>query len=149
MAAARIVVATLSQLTTKPGGRGRNSNRARREARWFYLFISPWLLGFVCLSLFPLIFALLISFTNYDGLNLATVKFLGLSNYLRALQDRNAIFALQRTAVFALMLTRERLRGRGVFRTLFYLPSIIPIVATVWIWRLIMDGNFGLVNGLP
>jgi len=148
---------------TKPGRRGRRGSRARREARSFYLFISPWLLGFVCLSLFPLIFALLISFTNYDGLNLGSVKFLGLGNYLRALQDRNALFALQRTASFALMsvplnllcsfcialmLTSERLRGRGVFRTLFYLPSIIPIVATVWIWRLIMDGNFGLVNGL-
>jgi multiple sugar transport system permease protein len=146
---------------TKPIQRG--GSRARREARWFYLFISPWLLGFVCLSLFPLIFALLISFTNYDGLNLATVKFLGLGNYLRALQDRNMIFALQRTATFALMsvplnllcsfcialmLTREWQRARGVFRTLFYLPSIIPIVATVWIWRLIMDRNFGLVNGL-
>jgi multiple sugar transport system permease protein len=149
--------------TTRLSGRSRRGKRARREARWFYLFISPWLLGFVCLSLFPLIFALAISFTNYDGMNLATVKFLGMGNYLRALQDRNAIFALQRTAVFAfvsvplnllcsfciaLMLTRERLRGRGVFRTLFYLPSIIPIVATVWIWRLMMDGNFGLVNGL-
>jgi multiple sugar transport system permease protein len=156
-------MATIPQPMTKPGGSGRRGNRARREARWFYLFITPWLLGFVCLSLFPLVFALLISFTNYDGLNLATVKFFGLANYLRALQDRNAIFALQRTAIFtlisvplnllcsfgiALMLTRERLRGRGVFRTLFYLPSIIPIVATVWIWRLIMDGNFGLVNGL-
>lgn len=153
----------LSRPMTKPGRRGRRGSRARREARSFYLFISPWLLGFVCLSLFPLIFALLISFTNYDGLNLGSVKFLGLGNYLRALQDRNALFALQRTASFALMsvplnllcsfcialmLTSERLRGRGVFRTLFYLPSIIPIVATVWIWRLIMDGNFGLVNGL-
>ena len=89
------------------------------------------------------IFALFISFTNYDGLNLASVKFLGLGNYLRALQDRNAIFALQRTATFALvsvplnllssfcialLLTRERLRARSVFRTPFYLPSIIPIV---------------------
>jgi multiple sugar transport system permease protein len=153
----------IPRLKTRPSGRSQRGTRARREARWFYLFISPWLLGFVCLSLFPLIFALLISFTNYDGLNLATLKFLGLGNYLRALQDRNAIFALQRTATFALvsvplnllcsfcialMLTRERLRARGVFRTLFYLPSIIPIVATVWIWRLIMDGNFGLVNGL-
>jgi multiple sugar transport system permease protein len=147
----------------KPSGRARRSSRAQREARWFYLFISPWLLGFVCLSLFPLLFALFISFTNYDGLNLTSLKFLGLGNYLRALQDRNAIFALQRTAIFALMsvplnllvsfcialvLTRERLRAHGVFRTLFYLPSIIPIVAAVWIWRLIMDRNFGLVNGV-
>src|SRR5262249_22945847 len=159
----RSAMTVLSRPMTKPGRRGRRGSRARREARSFYLFISPWLLGFVCLSLFPLIFALLISFTNYDGLNLGSVKFLGLGNYLRALQDRNALFALQRTASFALMsvplnllcsfcialmLTSERLRGRGVFRTLFYLPSIIPIVATVWIWRLIMDGNFGLVNGL-
>jgi multiple sugar transport system permease protein len=156
-------MAAIPQPMTRPGGRGRRGSRARREARWFYLFISPWLLGFVCLSLFPLIFALFISFTNYDGLNLTTFKFLGLGNYLRTLQDRNVIFALQRTAIFALisvplnllwsfcialMLTRERRRARGLFRTLFYLPSIIPIVATVWIWRLIMDRNFGLVNGL-
>lgn len=163
LAVESIIMATIPQLAANPRQRSRRGHRARREARWFYLFISPWLLGFVCLSLFPLLFALAISFTNYDGLNLGSLKFLGLGNYARALQDRNAIFALQRTGAFtlisvplnllssfaiALMLTRERLPGRGVFRTLFYLPSVIPIVATVWIWRLMMDGNFGLLNGL-
>src|SRR5437764_495906 len=67
-AAERVVMTTLPRQMTRPNGRGRPDSRARREARWFYLFISPWLLGFVALSLFPLLFALFISFTNYDGL---------------------------------------------------------------------------------
>ena len=142
--------------------RARRDSRARREARWFYFFITPWLLGFIFLSLIPLILGFLTSVSNYTGLNLRTLRFVGLANYLRAFNDRNALFALQRTITFtaitvplnltisfciALMLTQQ-IRARGLFRTLFYLPSIIPIVAVAWIWKLMMDQNFGLVNAL-
>jgi multiple sugar transport system permease protein len=135
--------------------------RARREAFWFYGFITPWLLGFALLTAIPLIAGLLISFSNYTGLNLNTVRFVGLSNYMRAFSDPNARFALQRTAAFAAisvplnlavsfgiaLLLTQRVRAVGAFRTLFYIPSIIPIVAAVWVWKLMMNTNFGLVNG--
>jgi multiple sugar transport system permease protein len=140
----------------------RRDSRARREERWFYLFITPWILGFIFLSLIPLVVGFLISLSNYNGLNLATMRFVGLENYLRAFSDSDARFAIGRTLLFtainvplnliisfciALLLTRK-IYARGLFRTLFYIPSIVPIVAAAWIWKLIMDNNFGLLNAL-
>jgi len=140
----------------------RMSSRERRQAGAFYLFISPWLLGFIFLSVVPLLVGLLISFSNYDGLNLMEVKWVGLRNYTRALGDTETQYALQRTALWALlnvplwlavsfglaMLMNQNVRGRGFFRTIFYLPSAVPVVATVWIWKIYLDKNYGLVNGL-
>jgi multiple sugar transport system permease protein len=109
-----------------------------------------------------MIAGLLISLTNYDGLNINSLKFMGLENYARIIDDRNAIFALQRTAlwgalnvpiwligsfVLALILDRS-IRAVGVFRTIFYLPSIIPIVSVVWVWRAVLNQNGGLLNGI-
>jgi multiple sugar transport system permease protein len=142
--------------------RARQGRRARREAISFYLFISPWLLGFICLSLIPLVIGFMTSLSNYNGYNLSTVRFIGLDNYVRAFNDRNALYALGRTITFTLitvplnlvisfsiaLLLNQRIFARGFFRTLFYLPSIIPLVAVAWIWKLMMDQNFGLVNAL-
>jgi multiple sugar transport system permease protein len=140
----------------------RRRSRAQRETRWFYLCIAPWLIGFALFTAIPLAAGLLISFTNYTGLNLNTVRFVGLANYTRALNDPNVRFSLGRTATFAaiyvplniagafclaLTLTRP-IRGLGLFRTLFYLPSIIPVIASAWIWKSMMNTNFGLVNGV-
>jgi multiple sugar transport system permease protein len=126
------------------------------------LFIAPWLIGFVVLGVLPLAIGLLISFTNYDGLNLANVRFIGLGNYARVVSDPDTGYALSRTLIWsalnvpiwllfslslALLLNRSG-RAQGLFRTLFYLPSIIPLVATVWIWRIFLDANSGLLNGL-
>jgi multiple sugar transport system permease protein len=142
--------------------RARPGRRARREAISFYLFIAPWLLGFICLSLIPLVIGFMTSLSNYNGYNLSTVRFVGLDNYVRAFNDRNALYALGRTVTFTLitvplnllisfsiaLLLNQQIVARGFFRTLFYLPSIIPLVAVAWIWKLMMDQNFGLVNAL-
>ncbi|HEV8671637.1 MAG TPA: sugar ABC transporter permease [Candidatus Limnocylindria bacterium] len=136
--------------------------RGVRRATTFYLFLSPWIVGFVALTLVPLALALLMSFTDYDGFNLAGLHFLGLENYLRALGDPDAQHALQRTLILmvlvvpagvalqlalALMLN-QRIRFSGVFRTLFYLPYVIPVVGGAWIWKLFTDPNGGLLNAL-
>jgi multiple sugar transport system permease protein len=138
------------------------SRRVRRVAA-FYTFIAPWLLGLVFLSLFPMVVGLLTSLTNYDGLNIDSLKFLGLRNYTRAFtQDPDARFSFVRTLawaalnlplwmvlsfVLALILNQE-VKGRGIFRTLYYLPSVVPAVALVWIWKIFLDKNYGLLNGL-
>src|SRR5947209_1488792 len=134
--------------------------RAWRETRSFYLFVAPWLIGFVVLSVFPLVLGLATSFTNYDGFNLDHVKFLGLTNYLRAASDGEAIVALSRTVYFSVLsvplgialalviavMLNQSIPMRGGFRTLFYLPTVVPIVATVWVWKIFVDQNFGLLN---
>lgn len=149
-------------LTKRTDARHSRLSRSQRRTLTFYLFISPWLIGLVALGLIPLVIGLLTSFTNYDGLNLDTVKFIGLRNYARAFSDPDTIYSLGRTLLWtglnvplwlalcfslAFILSRQR-RGQGLFRTLFYLPSIIPMVATVWIWRIFLDANYGLLNGV-
>jgi ABC-type sugar transport system permease subunit len=129
--------------------RFRRGRRARRQALWFYLFVTPWLLGFVALSAFPIVLGFLMSFTNYDGFSLERLEWVGTENYARAWDDAEARYAFDRTIVFlvvavpatvllqlvlALLLNRV-VRGSGLFRTLFYLPTIIPVVASVWMWK--------------
>jgi multiple sugar transport system permease protein len=140
--------------------RPRFRGRRWRETRSFYLFVGPWLIGFVVLGVFPLVLGLATSFTNYDGFNLDHVKLLGPSNYARALADNEALLALGRTVYFSALsvpagivlalaialLLNQSVPLRGGFRTLFYLPTIVPIVATVWVWKIFLDQNFGLLN---
>lgn len=139
--------------------RRRLSRRTSRTIA-FYGFISPWLLGFVLLGIIPLVVGFLTSLTNYDGFNVASVKFVGWRNYARFFEDQDALYAFRRTLLwsainvpiwlvvsFALaLILNQSIRARGFFRTLFYLPSIIPIVGVVWAWRLILDPNNGLLN---
>ena len=141
-------------------GRLLKSRRWRRRF-WFYLFIFPWLLGFVLLWVVPLALGFVTSLTNYDGLNLPTVRFVGLGNYVRAFgADPDVAYSLVQTLkwtalnlpawmilsfILALILN-QRVSGRGMFRTLYYLPSVVPTVALVWIWRIILDRNVGLLN---
>jgi|SRR5215212_1031551 len=136
--------------------------RAWRDTVSFYLFISPWLLGFLALTVVPLALGFAASLTNYDGYNLDNLRFRGLGNYTRAFEDPDVWHALWRTFVFSLMnvpasialalllaiLLNGSVPGRGVFRTIFYLPHVLPIVAVIWIWRIFVDQNYGLLNGL-
>jgi multiple sugar transport system permease protein len=150
---------TTKQLEQNESGK-RTLTRNQRRTVTFYLFISPWLIGFVLLGIFPLLVGLLTSFTNYDGLNLATVKFVGLGNYARAFEDRDVSFSLVRTILWGLanlplwlvlsfllaLILNQDVKGRGFFRTIFYLPSLIPITAAVTAWRIILEKNFGMLN---
>jgi multiple sugar transport system permease protein len=139
--------------------RFRPGRRARRQAFYFYLFVSPWLLGFVALTAFPIVLGFLMSFTNYDGFSLERLEWVGTENYARAWDDPDARYAFERTLallvvvvpgtvllqlVLALLLNRAS-RGQSLYRTLFYLPTIIPVVASVWMWKAASSPE-GLIN---
>ena len=146
---------------TRP--RHRPMSRKWRRTAWFYGFITPWLLGFIFLWIIPLSVGFLTSLTDYDGLNLATVKFLGLGNYIRVLTtDADALFSFGQTLkwtvlnlptwmtlgfILALILNQD-VKGLGFFRTAYYLPSVVPLVALIWIWKIVLDRNAGLVNAM-
>jgi multiple sugar transport system permease protein len=136
------------------------------RASWFYVFIAPWLLGFLAFTVIPVAVGMLMSLTNFTGTNFETIKFVGLANYSEAFgeffTDGKAWYSLSRTILFAsitipinillslliaILLTRN-IRGKGFFRTLFYIPSVIPVVAAVWIWKSLMDNNYGVVNAI-
>ncbi len=138
--------------------------RSERRAATFYLFVSPWILGFLLLTVIPLILALATSMTNYDGLiKLSMVRWVGLDNYARAFtKDANVGFSFSRTLMWGLfnlptwlafsfgmaLILNQNLRARGLFRTIYYLPSIVPIVAAMTAWKVLLDKNVGWLNGL-
>lgn len=130
----------------------------RKETKYFYLFICPWLIGFLAFMVYPLIMSLYYSFTEY---NAATAPvWIGLDNYRAIFKDDlfyRAIGATLRYTVlsvpiglvvslfFASLLNRGT-RGNGLFRTLIYLPSMISGVALSLLWMWIFNPQIGFLN---
>jgi multiple sugar transport system permease protein len=152
----------------KKGVRGPARNSTGRQHRWsrysnrtFFLFIAPWLVGFLALTLFPLIYAFGVSLTDFDGIS-PHWHWLGLANYAELLQDADMWFSLSRTLLYAVitvplsvacglglaLLLNQRLKVVGLFRTIFYLPSVVPVVASAIMWKLIFDRDAGALNGV-
>ena len=137
----------------------RLTNR-RREALLGYLFLSPWLLGFVVFLAGPMVASLYFSFTEYKVIQ--TPRWIGLGNYQRMWTDDLFFQALGVTArytaasvplgiVVALalaILLNQRIVARGLLRTVFYLPSIISGVAVAIVFAWIFNAQFGVVNYL-
>jgi multiple sugar transport system permease protein len=132
---------------------------ARRNLRNGLLFISPYLIGFLCFTAYPLGASLYYSTTNYNILK--APEFIGLHNYIKLLIDdplfwislKNtiyyALFAVPLTTIFALtvaILLNTKVPGLSIFRTVYYLPSIVPTVASSIIWILLLNPQFGIVN---
>lgn len=125
-----------------------------------YLCILPWLVGFVCFTALPMIGSLGLSFAKWDMLT--TPKLIGLANFQRLIADPLFYQALFNTAfisflsvplqlILALTLAlglNERLRGVHVYRTIFFMPSQMPLVASALLWLWIYNPDFGLANGL-
>jgi len=126
-----------------------------------WLFISPWIIGFVLFTLGPMAFSLYMSF--FDWPIVGERAFIGLENYRMMVMDDPQFWeSLWITTKFALifvplniaiaflmaMLLNLGLKGTGVFRTAFYLPSVISGVALVTIWSWIYSHRYGLLNYL-
>lgn len=134
------------------------SAKARREARAFYAFASPWIIGFIGLSLLPTLLAIAMGFTNWSLLT--APEWVGLANYQRLVEDPVMWQSLWNTIYFTVgsvglgmittfltaLLLNQEVRGVAVFRTIFYLPAVTSGVATALLWVNILDPNFGLVN---
>lgn len=130
----------------------------RREALTFYLCISPWLVGLLLFVLGPMLVSLGISFTRWDLLS--PPRLVGLRNYERMFNDPLFWQSLKVTALYTLLyvptelvgglalalLMNQRIPGIAVFRTIFYLPSVISGVAFVVVWMWIFHPDAGLLN---
>jgi len=155
-------VSTNASTLAARGTRRRSSPLARRKALEGYLYISPFLIGFLVFTAYPLLASFYLSFTNYNILS--PPVWAGLDNYQRALTGGDAQFwaSLGRTARYALMvvplgiacsllaamLLNQGFRGTSMFRTFFFLPSITPIIASVLIWLWLLQPSIGVVNYL-
>ena len=140
-------------------GRAGKTQYNKREALAGYLFISPWIVGFLVFTAGAMLYSLVISFSRY---NLATnsIRPAGLSNYEQLWNDPRvgvslsntlyyAVFAVPLEIVFALilaMLLNRVGKGAGLFRTIYYLPRMTPSVATAALFFLLLNGNTGAIN---
>jgi ABC-type sugar transport system permease subunit/ABC-type glycerol-3-phosphate transport system substrate-binding protein len=125
-----------------------------------YAFISPWLIGFCVLTAGPILVSIVYSFCRYDVLHPA--KFVGFSNYHRLLTDDPLFWkSLANTGFMMLgvpvgmvvglgiaMLLNTEVKGMQVYRTIFYLPAIVPMVAASLLWIWVLNPEVGLVNSL-
>ncbi|HEY4390802.1 MAG TPA: sugar ABC transporter permease [Paenibacillus sp.] len=139
--------------------RKRFRGRSFKEAIEFYLFISPWFIVFIVLGLIPLLYGLYLSFTNYAGFNMDRLVFVGLDNYHKVFTDNDAMYSLGRTLFFTVImvpstiilgfllavLLNQNIKRIGIYRTLFFIPSIIPVVAVGTMWRSLFVDD-GIVN---
>jgi multiple sugar transport system permease protein len=132
---------------------------SKREALAGYLFISPWIIGFLVFTLGAMIYSLVLSFTNYD-LATNTADPVGFANYTRLIDDPKVMLSLGNTLFYAIMavpleimfalflasLLDKATRGAGLFRVIYYLPKMTPSVATASIFLLLLNGNQGAIN---
>ena len=132
----------------------------RRNLRWGLIFISPWLFGFLVLSIFPILYTFYLSLTRYSGIRDPIL--IGFSNYQRLTSDplfwKSAYNTLYYTllavpvgVVVAMLLAiamNQKLREVGLYRAVLYLPSILPVFAISLIFVYLLNPGYGLVNGL-
>lgn len=132
----------------------------RSEAIAGYTFASPWLIGFLIFTIGPIVASIVFSFCDYDVLHQA--RWVGLGNYSQLFTFDWGIFskALYNAAFLAViglpmgivaglsiaLLLNANVKGMSWYRTLYYLPSIVPIVASSVLWLWVLDPQFGIIN---
>jgi ABC-type sugar transport system permease subunit len=153
-----------------PPRRRRLAALTGRESITGLIFISPWIVGFLAFSALPMIASLVLSLTDFDPRQADEIRFVGLANYIGMFSDpafikaslvtlRFALIVVPLTLAFALaialLVNNTLLAGRNIFRTLFYMPLQIPIVASTVVWIGVLNVSNGWLDlglnavGLP
>ena len=131
----------------------------KREAAQGYMFVAPWIIGFLCFTGGPLLFSLYASFTNYDITS--RMEWIGFRNY-QVMFDRDPLFwiSLKNTLYYvALMvplttigsllvavLLNVKVPGMRIFRTIYYLPAVLSGIGVYMLWMMLLEPQSGLVN---
>ena len=132
--------------------------RKGRETAYGYVFILPWLIGFLGLTAGPMLFSLVTSFADY---NMLKIDFIGIGNYERMFfKDQLFFKAFGNTLFYAVLniplvtaggvivavILNKSVFGLRTFRTIYYLPSIMVGVGTYFLWMLMLDPSTGIIN---
>ncbi|MBT2683651.1 sugar ABC transporter permease [Bacillus sp. ISL-37] len=140
-------------------GRTKGFSKKAKENLAGYLFISPWIIGFLGLTLGPLLFSLAASFTDYNITS--KMNFIGLENYKRMFTMDDlfrtsllntiyyVIFSVPLTtagAIILAVLLNQKIKGMKFFRTIYYLPAVLSGVAVYFLWMQLLSPSTGLVN---
>lgn len=152
-------MSAISELSSMRGSRAKRGAREKpKDTKAALVFLAPWLLGLVLITILPIVASLYLSFTKYDLFN--APEWIGLDNYVRMGQDPRLATSLGVTFVYVLvgvplamaaalgiaLLLDKGLRGLAFYRSMFYLPSLLGgSVAVAILWKQIF-GVDGLVN---
>ena len=131
-----------------------------QEAFSAYCFLMPNFIGFLILTLLPVLASLVLSFTKYDIISGGLPRFIGFHNYMKLLQDRHFWYYLSNTVflmlaipisisgslLLAITLNQKFLRGRIIYRTLYFLPSMCVPVSIFVLWQWVYNADYGLLN---
>lgn len=140
--------------------RPRWSAMTRRRFITGILFISPWILGFLMFTLYPMVASLYYSFTEFHIR--ATPEWIGFANYAELFSDKLFWTSLTNTiylvvigvpltlllSFFCAILLNFKVRGQSIYRVIFFMPSIVPTVASALLWVWILNPSSGIVNSL-
>ncbi len=142
----------------------RRSSFRRREMIWGYAFLAPWIVGFFLFQLLPIVTTIFLSFTDYTGTKqfaLGNFTMVGLANYQKLFTDIYALPAMGVTLkyaligvplglaiplAFAVLVNSRYLFGANFVRPLFFLPTVIPVVAGTIIFGGVLNAQTGWIN---
>lgn len=130
----------------------------RKDRYQGYLFALPYIIGFLSLTVYPVLFSFYLSFTNYSVLK--KPQWVGLDNYKELLTDEVFHTAIKNTFIYMLtavplgtimaillaLLLNTKVRGMALYRTLFFVPSLVPMIASAMLWMWVFNGEYGLLN---
>lgn len=138
------------------------TNIQKKEARWGLVFLTPFLIGFLLFYLAPMIASFVFSLYDFNPAVPDQARFIGFANWQRALTVDNEVWlSFVRTLHFAaislpiglgfslflaILLNSKNVIGKNVYRTLFYMPTMIPVVAVVLIWAGVLNEQTGWIN---
>jgi multiple sugar transport system permease protein len=151
-----------SPLAENPAARTRKqSNLMRQQRIWGWIFLSPWIVGFTVFTAAPMVFSFLLTFTNFTLAQPDESTFVGLKNWQNLFKDPLALAAMAVTIKYALiavpigivvplsmalLLNSKKLWGKRFFRTLFYMPYMVPAVSAIFVWMSFLNGQTGWLN---
>lgn len=134
------------------------SAAAKREQNWAYIMVAPTIIGLIVLNLWPFVQTLYTSFCEHLGFG--NYKFVGFQNFIDVFQRPEFWRATWNTIYFCIltvplglflsllvaMLLNAKIKGKGVFRTIFFLPMVCAPAAVTMVWRWIFNGEYGILN---
>lgn len=145
------------QLAARPDAVRRGALR-RQEIAWFYIFIAPWLAGFIGLTAYPILASIYFSLTQYSLLQ--PPKWIGVGNYATLFHDSLFWHSLAITFIYAIiavplnlalafccaLLLNLRMPFMRLLRTVYYLPTVLPVAATSMLWLFLFLPQFGIID---
>lgn len=151
---------TVSSTQVNRANKPRMSAQARRNFLWGLFFTSPAILGLLLFVAYPVLASLYYSFTSYSFFG--AYKWIGMINYTDLFSDDSwwmslgntlyiLIFSVPLGILLALglaLLLNIKTRAQAIYRTIFYIPSIMPIVATAVVWNYVLNPQYGIVNNM-